>query len=47
MHEYILYIYSSIQYIFKKHYKLCLQVVYKNDFLNYVPRKYWIIFKKN
>ena len=31
MPEYILYIYSSNTYIFK-HYKICLQVVYKNDF---------------
>ena len=29
MPEYILYIYSSIHL---KYYKICLQVVYKNDF---------------
>ena len=32
MPEYILYIYIKVYNIYLKHYKICLQVVYKNDF---------------
>ena len=32
MPEYILYIYIQLYIISLKHYKICLQVVYKNDF---------------
>ena len=32
MPEYILYIYIQVYSIPLKHYKICLQVVYKNDF---------------
>ena len=32
MPEYILYIYIQVYIIYLKYYKICLQVVYKNDF---------------
>ena len=32
MPEYILYIYIQVYIIHLKYYKICLQVVYKNDF---------------